>query len=238
MGNNLKLLAELQIIDLKLDNLKHEKENFAKELAGLDEKLESASGDIALKQAEMEEVENEKNELENNLATETDNITRSEVRLKDIKTQKEYQAVSKEIAAAKKIKAELEEQLLQKIGRIDELKTEITAMEEALKSLEENIGNSKNETTKKIEEIENAMNADVSSRESMIGSIQPALMKRYAMLRERRQGLAVVEAKNGSCLGCNMNLPPQVYNDLYKTENLVTCPHCQRMLFMRRDNEI
>lgn len=238
MGNNLKLLAELQIIDLKLDNLKNEKENFARELAGLDEKLESASGDIALKQAEMEEVENEKNELENNLATETDNITRSEVRLKDIKTQKEYQAVSKEIAAAKKIKAELEEQLLQKIGRIDELKTEITAMEEALKSLEENIGNSKNETIKKIEEIENAMNADVSSRESMIGSIQPALMKRYAMLRERRQGLAVVEAKNGSCLGCNMNLPPQVYNDLYKTENLVTCPHCQRMLFMRRDIDI
>jgi predicted nucleic acid-binding Zn-ribbon protein len=238
LGNNLKLLAELQIIDLKLDSRNSEKEEFLKELAVLDEKLEAARGGISVKQAEMDELELGKKELEGNLDAETDNIARSEVRLKDIKTQKEYQAVSKEIAAAKKIKAELEEQLLQKIARIDELKAEIAAMEVALKYLEENIDSRKLEAQQKIDAIEAGINADIAGRESMLGEIQPSLLKRYAMLRAKRQGLAVVEARNGSCLGCNMNLPPQVYNDLYKTENLVTCPHCQRMLFLRQDEEL
>jgi predicted nucleic acid-binding Zn-ribbon protein len=238
LGKNLKLLAELQIIDLKLDNRNCEKEELLKELSGLDEKLEAARGDISVKKTEMDEIELGKKELEENLDAETDNIARSEVRLKDIKTQKEYQAVSKEISAAKKVKAELEEQLLQKITRVDELKAEITAMEEALKSLEENIDSRRAETQQKIDEIESGISVDIAGRDSMAGDIQPSLLKRYAMLREKRQGLAVVEARNGSCLGCNMNLPPQIYNNLYKTENIVTCPHCQRLLFLRQDDEL
>jgi predicted nucleic acid-binding Zn-ribbon protein len=238
LGNSLKVLAELQIIDLKLDNRNCEKEGFLKELSALEEKLEVARGDISIKQAEMEEIEQAKREQEENLDAEADNISRSEVRLKDIKTQKEYQAVSKEVSAAKKIKAELEDQILQKIGRIDELKAEIAVMEESLKSLEDNIESCKSETRQKIDEIEAAISADISDRESMVSDIQPSLLKRYSMLRERRQGLAVVEARNGSCLGCNMNLPPQVYNDLYKTGNLVTCPHCQRLLFLRQDEDL
>ncbi len=236
MGKNLKLLAELQIIDLKLDNRNSEKEKLLKEISGLDEKLEAARADITVKRAEMDEIELGKKELEENLESETDNIARSEVRLKEIKTQKEYQAVSKEVSAAKKVKAELEEQILQKITRVDELNAEITTMDEALKSLEENIDSRKAETQQKIDEIESGISADIAGRESMVDDIQPSLMKRYAMLREKRQGLAVVEARNGSCLGCNMNLPPQIYNNLYKTENIVTCPHCQRLLFLRQDD--
>lgn len=233
----MKLLENLQVIDLKLDAWHGEKNGLLGETTALEEQLETERGSIAAKQAEMSEVEQGKRELEENLAAETDNIARSEVRLKDIKTQKEYQAVSKEISAAKKITAELEEQVLQKISRMDELRSEIEAMEANLKLLEENISSRKTEILDKIEKLEESIHADVAERDSMIKGIQPALLSRYTKLRERRQGLAVVEAKNGSCLGCNMNLPPQVYNNLFSTENLITCPHCQRMLFLRRQDD-
>ncbi len=237
MGKTMKLLEDLQVIDLKLDAWHGEKNGLLGETTALEEQLETERGSIAAKQAEMSEVEQGKRELEENLAAETDNIARSEVRLKDIKTQKEYQAVSKEISAAKKITAELEEQVLQKISRMDELRSEIEAMEANLKLLEENISSRKTEILDKIEKLEESIHADVAERDSMIKGIQPALLSRYTKLRERRQGLAVVEAKNGSCLGCNMNLPPQVYNNLFSTENLITCPHCQRMLFLRRQDD-
>lgn len=237
MGKTMKLLENLQVIDLKLDAWHGEKNGLLGETTALEEQLETERGSIAAKQAEMSEVEQGKRELEENLAAETDNIARSEVRLKDIKTQKEYQAVSKEISAAKKITAELEEQVLQKISRMDELRSEIEAMEANLKLLEENISSRKTEILDKIEKLEESIHADVAERDSMIKGIQPALLSRYTKLRERRQGLAVVEAKNGSCLGCNMNLPPQVYNNLFSTENLITCPHCQRMLFLRRQDD-
>jgi predicted nucleic acid-binding Zn-ribbon protein len=238
LGNNLKFLAELQAIDLKLDAFQNEKLGFQKELLALDEKLGAARDAVSLKQDELNGIEKEKTELEDNLASESDSIIRSETRLKEIKTQKEYQAVSKEISAAKKIKAELEEQLLQKIARIDELKAEVNAMESDLTVLEENINSQKSEVHGKIEELEKSSSTDIAERESLVKSIQPALLNRYTMLRERRQGLAVVEARNGSCLGCNMNLPPQVYNNLFNAENLISCPHCQRLLYLRQRDEV
>ncbi len=239
MGNNLKLLQELQEIDLRLDAWHGQKQAFLREIVVLEEKLEAAQGVISGKQAEMNEIEQEKKELEENLDAESDNITRSEVRLKDIKTQKEYQAVSKEVSAAKKIKVELEEQLLQKIARLEELKAEIEALEENMKLLAENTVSQKSEIQEKIDKLEGSINADIAERESIIHNIQPSLLNRYAMLRERRQGLAVVEARNGSCLGCNMNLPPQVYNNLFHAESLISCPHCQRLLFLRsQENDL
>ncbi len=237
MGNNLKFLEELQAIDLKLDAFQSEKQGLLKELLALDEKLETAKNAILAKQDELNGIEQEKTELEENLASESDSINRSETRLKEIKTQKEYQAVSKEIAAAKKIKVELEEQILQKIARLDELKAETDAMESNLTLLEENCNAQRSEINGKIEDLENNSSTDISERESLVKSIQPTIMSRYTMLRERRQGLAVVEARNGSCLGCNMNLPPQVYNNLFKAENLITCPHCQRLLFLRQQDD-
>lgn len=237
MGNNLKFLEELQAIDLKLDAFQSEKQGLLKELLALDEKLEAAKSAISLKQDELNGIEQEKTGLEENLASESDSIYRSETRLKEIKTQKEYQAVSKEIAAAKKIKVELEEQILQKIARLDELKAETEAMEGNLTLLEENFNTQRSEINEKIEELEKNSSTDIADRESLVKSIQPSLLNRYTMLRERRQGLAVVEARNGSCLGCNMNLPPQVYNNLFKAENLITCPHCQRLLYLRQQDE-
>jgi predicted nucleic acid-binding Zn-ribbon protein len=237
LGKNLKLLEELQAIDLKLDNWRGEKEALLTEMAVLEKKLEDVLAAIAEKNAELTAIDEEKLGLDGNLVTETENIAKSEARLRDIKTQKEYQAVSKEIASAKKIKAEMEEQLLQRIALSDEIKASVTEMEENSKVMATQVMAQKSAILEKIERLEAGIDADIATRQSAIKNIPASVVNRYTMLREKRQGLAVVEARNGSCLGCNMNLPPQVYNNLFKADNLITCPHCQRLLFLRQEEE-
>lgn len=235
MGKNLKLLEELQGIDLKLDTWRGEKDTLLREIEVLEKKLGEVLESIAVKNAEMTAIETDKLELEASLAAETENIEKSETRLRDIKTQKEYQAVSKEIATAKKVKAEMEEQLLQKIALADELKASIAEMEENSKAMAANVAAQKTEIQAKIEQLEAGIADDITVRQSAIKNLPASVMNRYSMLREKRQGLAVVEARNGSCLGCNMNLPPQVYNNLFKADSLITCPHCQRLLYLRQE---
>lgn len=237
MGKNLKLLEELQAIDLKLDTWCGEKEALLNEMVALEKKLEDVLAAIAEKNAELAVMEEEKQSLEENLAAETENIVKSEARLRDIKTQKEYQAVSKEIASAKKIKAEMEEQFLQKIALGEEIKASVAEMEENSKVMATKVAAQKSEILEKIERLESGIDADTATRQSAVKNIPASVMNRYTMLREKRQGLAVVEARNGSCLGCNMNLPPQVYNNLFKGDNLITCPHCQRLLFLRQEED-
>ncbi|MEA5115322.1 MAG: C4-type zinc ribbon domain-containing protein [Geobacteraceae bacterium] len=237
MGKNVMILAQLQEIDLKIDSSRGEKQSLMEEIAFLQEKVGELKRSVAGYGADLDLVEEEKRALEENLAAETDAISRSEGRLREIKTQKEYQAVSKEIAAAKKVKTELEDQILVKISRIEELKSAIVDQSKALDEFEASASSQENELKEKVARLETAIGSELESREATAKQVSPSMMKRYDKLRERRQGVAVAEARSGSCLGCNMNLPPQVFNSLFKADNMVPCPHCQRLLFLRQEGQ-
>ncbi len=235
MRKNLKSLDELQAIDLKIDGYKEERETLQGEIAGLDAKIAEAQSAISEKKAELAIIVEEKAKLEEGIAAEQDNIRRSESHQKEIKTQKEYQAVSKEIAAAKKLSGELEEQLLLKIGQIEELNAAIAGVEESLTALEQNISTQKSELGARIGLLDADIDRDTAAREVIVKGLPSTVVRRYGILREQRRGVAVVEAREGSCLGCNMQLPPQLYNTLFRGDELILCPHCQRILILRQE---
>jgi predicted nucleic acid-binding Zn-ribbon protein len=228
------ILEDLQELDLKSDGSQARIQAALAEIESLDGRIQDVQSSVDTKKGEMETLEAERQALEGNLATENANIVRSEANLKGITTQKEYQAVNKEIASAKKLIIELEDQMLLKISRLDELKAELSVMENDLQSLDENLGAQKAEIRARIESEEASAMANAITREERIKAIPPGILKRYEKLREGRRGIAVVEARDGGCLGCNMHLPPQLYNNLFRGEELITCPHCQRMLVLKQ----
>ena len=238
MRNNLKSLYELQEIDLRIDGLDGEKGQLLSEAQALEAKLAEAREKIAARREEAQALETEKVTLEANLASENDNIVRSESHLKEIKTQKEYQAVSKEISGAKKLIVELEEQLLQKINAIEEIGADVAKKEAELAELEQNVALQQGEVQRKVETLESGIAADAATREETIKGLPASVMKRYSRLRDQRRGIAVVEAKEGNCMGCNMHLPPQLYNTLFRADDVLTCPHCQRILVLRQEGVI
>lgn len=235
MRKNLKMLDELQAIDLKIDGYKGKKNVLEGEVAGLEGKVAEARSAISEKKGELAVLDEEKSRLEEGIAAEQENITRSEAHQKEIKTQKEYQAVSKEISTARKLSAEMEEQLLQKMGQIDELRVQIAALEEDLASLDRNVDAQKGDVQGKIGMLDENIVKVTAERDDIVKGLPAQMMKRYGMLREQRRGIAVVEARDGSCLGCNMHLPPQLYNTLFRVDELITCPHCQRILVLRQE---
>lgn len=237
MQNKLKLLEELQEIDLKIDVLHGEKDTLHGEITALENSVVEARNVIAEKSDEAASLEEAKKTLEESLAVESENIVRSEARLKEIKTQKEYQAVSKEVSSAKKLTAELEEQILQKVGQLEELQKVMADKQENLNALEVNIAAQQSEVQDKVDKLEAEIAAGVAAKDAAVKGLPASIMKRYHRLRDNRKGLAVVEAKDGSCLGCNMSLPPQLYNSLFRRDDLITCPHCQRLLILHHETD-
>ena len=235
MRNNLNSLYELQEIDLRIDGLDGEKGQLLAEAEALESRLTEAREKVAARREEGAALETDKAELEANLAAESENIVRSESHLKEIKTQKEYQAVSKEISGAKKLIAELEDQILQKINAMEEIVGEIAKKESDLAELETNVALQQGEVQQRVAKLEAGIAADAAAREAAVKGLPASVLKRYARLRDQRKGVAVVEAKDGNCMGCNMHLPPQLYNTLYRADDVITCPHCQRILVMRHE---
>ncbi|MDR3579166.1 MAG: C4-type zinc ribbon domain-containing protein [Oryzomonas sp.] len=233
MKKRLEMLEQLQEIDYQIDNLKTTRNGLTGEMGGIEQALTDARLELAGLESRVVQLEQEKGELEASQAVEQENIRRSETNMKEIKTNKEYQAVGREIAAARKQAAEIEEQTLQKIGLIDELNTAIAALKDTLADLEQNTSQRRDDKQAEIDKIQQDIDKDVARREAITKELPAGIVKRYNALREQRRGQAVAMARDGYCLGCNMNLPPQLYNSLFKGDELISCPHCQRVLILK-----
>ena len=46
-----------------------------------------------------------------------------------------------------------------------------------------------------------------------------------------RDGIALAEARNGACAACFMALRPQVMAQVRRADEVVTCDHCNRILY-------
>lgn len=233
MKKRLEMLEQLQEIDFHIDALKKSQDGLYGEINEIEQGLGVAREVLTDLKAQVDRLEQEKLALETSLASEQENIKRSETNMKEIKTNKEFQAVGREITAARKQVAELEEQILQKSGQIEELNAEIADKSNSFSELEQNSSQHRDQKQTEIDGIQKNIDVDSARREVIAKELPAALIKRYTLLRKQRHGQAVAFARDGYCLGCNMNLPPQLYNTLYRADQLISCPHCQRVLILK-----
>ena len=227
------MLEELQEVDQLIDDLKATQNGLQAELSGINQGVDAVREEVATLETSLTQLESEKVVLEATHTAELENITRSETNMKEIKTNKEFQAVGREITAAKKQVTDIEEQLLQKIGRIEELSGVLAAKKSTCAELADNSAQRTVAKQAEIDKIQAEIDADVVRRESVTKEIPANLVKKFTILREQRRGKALAIARDGYCMGCNMHLPPQLYNNLYKYEELLACPHCQRILILK-----
>jgi hypothetical protein len=234
LKNKLETLEQLQEIDQLINSMKSTQQNLYVELSDIAQVVDAVREEVAAMESRLSLLENEKADLEESHTAELSNICRSETNMKEIKTNKEFQAVGREISAARRQVAELEGQVLQKISQIEELAGEISVKKASLDELAENSAHRAAEKQAEIDNIQMDIDSDAARRDLLTKELPASLVKRYTTLRDQRRGQALAIARNGYCLGCNMHLPPQLYNNLFKHEELLACPHCQRMLVLKQ----
>lgn len=227
------MLEELQEVDQRIDTLKAAQKGLQAELCGINQGVDASGEEVAVLEVGLAQLETEKTGLEATHAAELENIVRSETNMKEIKTNKEFQAVGREITAARRQVTDLEEQLLQKITQIEELSASLAVKKGQLYELAENSAQRVVAKQAEIDKIQSDIDVDVERRETVTKGIPASLVKKFTILREQRRGQALAIARDGYCMGCNMHLPPQLYNNLYKYEELLACPHCQRILILK-----
>jgi predicted nucleic acid-binding Zn-ribbon protein len=236
LKKKLETLGQLQDIDLLINSMKNTQKSLNDELGDIAQAVDVVREEVSVMENRLAQLEKEKSALEENHAAELLNISRSETNMKEIKTNKEFQAVGREISAARKQVSELEDQVLQKISQIEELSGEVAARKVSLGELVENSALRTSEKQSEIDKVQMDIDSDIARRDVLTKEVPASLLKRYTTLRDQRRGQALAIARDGYCLGCNMHLPPQLYNNLFKYEELLACPHCQRMLVLRQQS--
>ena len=83
---------------------------------------------------------------------------------------------------------------------------------------------------KRIAEMQSKLQAAKVHRDELASKLRPDFLKKYSTIRMRR-GLAVVAVRDGTCRGCNMRIPPQLYNIIQRGATLEICPNCNRIIY-------
>lgn len=229
------LLKELQGLDQKLNRIRQDQEKLEAERQNIDADMLRVQDMVSSLQNSIAELEEQRSQLRLAVEQEQANIEKSEGRLPEIKTQKEYLAVLKEVDTAKKLNKDLTEQIEAKNAEIETLRGEKEEKEQALTEMEEQVASRRSEIEEALKVFEKSQQEIAEQRAGQIKPLPMALQRRYQLLMERRAGIAVVEARGGTCLGCNMSLPPQLYNSLFVADEIKTCPHCSRLLFVVKE---
>lgn len=230
MKEQLQLLEELQRHDARLQ----EHENALKILP---EKVQLLKNDLAKfeallvrERAGLAETEKFRRDLEGQLKTDENAIARSKSKLTQVKTSKDYMAAQREIESTRKVVSEREDELLKLIEAIETTKKSIAGHEKDVAELRAHVAAEEAVTESKLAEVRARAAEERVGRDKAAAKVKPDVLKKYGTIRMRR-GLAVVPVVKGTCQGCHMSIPPQLYNLLQRGTSIETCPACNRIIY-------
>lgn len=236
MQEQIRLLVELQKVDAVLGGMKRKMEETPKRLSELQTGLDAMKADLEQCEAQLEEMKKDRRTKEGLLQMEIDRILKTEGHLKDIKTQKEYQALLKEVDQGKKLNASREEDILKLTADVEETEKVASEKAAALKAKEVEYAKEKKALEGDLSKIDAEFDGKRKGWEEIAKKVKPNVLKMYQKVSERRNATSVVPVKNGACTGCHMNLPPQLYNQIQKGHEMLLCPSCHRILYWEGNN--
>jgi len=225
-------LVALQKADLEIRRLQTEIAGIPQRRAEIENEFDQRASEIRSLEQQRDGSQHQRAQLEAELAEIRHQAERAERNLMSSKKQEEYTAAIREADAARKHISKLEEQILEKmeandaaVAALKEREPEVeklrAEMQERIKSFEEQI------TTQEAE-----LAARKEERERSLAKLPKNLSMMYNRISTRiRDGVAVAEARNGSCTACFMALRPQVMSEIRRGEEVVTCENCNRILF-------
>ena len=202
-----------------------------KKIEKMDHDIQAMHEKVDKEKEILEEFEKERRKKEKELELEKEKIKKFESKLYEVKTNKEYQALLKEIETAKKANDKEEEEIIEIMVKIEELKKDFESTSKTLKDKEKVAEVEKKKLLNEADSIEKTIKDLTQQRDNLLSVVDKTLRDTYNRLISRRGGMAVVNVKNGVCLGCFMNIPPQLFIEVTKNNRLILCPSCNRIFY-------
>jgi len=230
-------LVVLQAIDKEIDQID---QAIKAEQSGLDERISALAKREAFINELQEKIEMQQREsrtLEGEMADKMSHVRDRQSKMMQVQTGREQTALLKEIEDAKKSAKENEENIVAMMVSIEQLTTQITTEKNLLKGEKELVAEETNKVRANIETINKGKKEKDGLRSEQAVKIKGSVLRKYDTLRQRRNGLAVVNVVDGVCQGCFMSIPPQLFNRLLRGDELFDCPTCQRMIHYIRPVE-
>jgi predicted nucleic acid-binding Zn-ribbon protein len=225
-------LVKLQKIDTEAQKLESILKEIPLRIGILDERLEKFMRSVEEDENLINELNKKYRTYESDVQSNLGMIQKSQEKLRSVKTNKEYQSSLKEIEEIKSKNSKIEDEMLEFLERIESAESNLKARRDAYSKIVDETNREKvsieedsNQCKQKLVELESDRKAVMELLDSTILDIF------YRVKAKQPDSVAIAEVKDAVCQGCNLNIPPQLYNELQHRNSLKNCPSCERIIY-------
>jgi predicted nucleic acid-binding Zn-ribbon protein len=223
-------LIELQEVDNRLDELKEERGDLPLIVEELDSKFSRKNSDLKDKQDDLKKFKLRQRELELIIDESKEKLAKFEEQLYQVKTNKEYDAITLQTDSAKTQLEESENESIVLDDDITELNKEISDLEQEISEVESELEENRLELNKKLQATADEENLLHQERKIVLEKASTELIKTYELVREARNGQGIAKVFGNVCGGCHAFIPPQKIAEVRKMKQIFTCEACGRIL--------
>jgi hypothetical protein len=231
MNADLQHLIHLQDLDLATERHRRRIADIPAVQAALDARLSERTAAVAAVKERIAACQAARRDIEKDLAAVQGRLSKFKNQLMEVKTNKEYQAIQKEIAVAEQEVSDQETRLLERMEESDALALELRQAEAALKTEQAEVAREKQaleaERAQAAQELEQAS----TERTRVAAQVSRDALGVFDRIAHGRKGVAMAEARDGLCTACHVRLRPQVFNEVRRNDAVIQCDSCTRILY-------
>lgn len=227
-------LSQAVKFSIEIHDLRTELDRIPAKVREIETELNSLETEYGSKKTEHDQLQTQRSQLERELQEENERLVEKEARLNAIKTQKEYQAVTREITTAKTANRDRENKILQLQSELEGFSNDLQPLEEKLHNLKKQLGEEKSKIQGTLTELEEKIGNLEEQLSQQLSSLPDDIREKYQRIERQKQPPAAM-VSGGTCQACFMALPPQLFIEIQKGHEVHTCPNCHRLLYLEAE---
>jgi predicted nucleic acid-binding Zn-ribbon protein len=232
LNKHLAELIELSKLDKSIDDFTPLIETAQKKVARRTAKRDEVAEKIAGLSKEAENAKSKIASFEEQIKALNHQLTLGVAKEKEVKTDKEAKALQMEAELAKEKLTFANEEIARHNKILDAKVEELEKMNAELVTASEELEKVSNEIAEKLATIDDDKARLFASREEKTMAFDMKILSFYEKIRVWAKNTAVVPVKKQACYGCYMKLNDSAYSTVIKSDEIITCPHCGRILYL------
>jgi predicted nucleic acid-binding Zn-ribbon protein len=237
MNKHLQELIELSKIDKAIDAFEPRIEAARAKLATIEEQERAVEREISQFEDDIRDAELKKAKNDLHIQELGEKLEANKKKMAEAKTEKEIKALQLEEEIAKEQLDFASEEIERLEKLIETRKAEIETKKAELEALKEKSALLKEEVEKELAEIEKEKQALFAKKQELVSKMSQKILAFYDKIRRWAKNTAVVPVRKQACMGCFMKINDKTYAEVIKGEEIVTCPHCGRILYLETEKE-
>ena len=232
------ILVRLQATEIERRRIETQIAAVSQTYERLDRRLSESETAIDEEEERIEALKKKYRSDDAELQTSLSLISKSKEKSRSVKTNKEYQSFLKEIEDLQAKTSQAEDQMLEYLEQIEGGEALIISKKEEYRQFLDEVSSEKAKISAEADEWEQKLVQLESDRIEVSAKADPKILSQFHKVKESLGGgVTIVPVSNAVCQGCNVNIPPQLYNELQRFDRLRFCPNCQRIIYWKKVNK-